>query len=91
MSILEIIHCIWCVRFFNFDGIEYQRVEIYEDVWKNTIVTGRKNYFECVFISKGVMFEHFFNGGWPYKYRVENIIVNEMSQIPLFALPLFIC
>ena len=70
-----------CVSLF-LRYIENDRVEIfYENAWGNSIAIGKENQLECVFISDGIMFGDFLNGGWPCKYRVENVSFKKMFKV----------
>ena len=70
-----------CVSLF-LRCIENDRVEIFcENVWRNSIAIGKENQLECVFISDGIMLGDFLNGGWPCKYRVENVSFKKMFKV----------
>ena len=44
---------------------------------------GKKNQFECIFVSNGAIIEDFFNGGLPYRYNIEKLAVDKMGYMYL--------
>ena len=61
--------------------IENERVEIFCENVGKFHCHRQRDPLEYVFISDGIMFEDFFNGGWPCRYRVENLSVKKMFKI----------
>ena len=43
------------------------------------------------FFGYGVMLEDFLNGGWPGRYRVENVSVKKMFKVFSFGYMFFFC
>ena len=44
---------------------------------------GKKNQFECIFVSNGAIIEDFFNGGLPYRYNIKKLAVDKMGYMYL--------
>ena len=51
----------------------------------------KESQFKGIFVGYGAMFEDFPYGGWPCRYRVENVYIKEMFKFFSFGYTFLFC
>ena len=79
-----------CALTYFWVCVENESVKVfYKDVWGNAITICKE--FKGIFVNYGVMFEDFSYGGWPCRYRVENVSVKKMFKVFSFGYTFLFC